>query len=214
MATVLITEYMHEAAVERLRARHEVIHEPQLFDDRAGLLALVGQADALIVRVRTQVNAEVLAHAPRVRVIGRLGVGLDNIDLVTCRARNIEVIPALGANADAVAEFVLLAAGMLLRGAFLLSAETAAGKWPRGPQSEGRELAGKLLGLVGFGSIGQVTAGKARALGLEIAAYDPKLPADDPAWSAARRCTLDELLALPSHGEEANRLFSLASHGF
>lgn len=197
MTSVLITEYMHDAAVDRLRARHEVAYEPQLFDDRSRLLASVAGVDALIVRVRTQVNAEVLAHAPRVRVIGRLGVGLDNIDLLACRARNIEVIPALGANADAVAEYVLLAAGLLLRGAFFVCAETAAGKWPRDPRSEGSELGGKTLGLIGFGSIGQATARKARALGLQIVAHDAHLPEDAAAWRehAAQRASFDEVLA-------------------
>jgi (S)-sulfolactate dehydrogenase len=198
VAHVLITEYMDDAAVDSLRARHEVTYDPKLFDARAELLALVGDADALIVRNRTQVNAEVLEHAPRVRVLGRLGVGLDNLDMAGCGARGIEVIPATGANADAVAEYVLLAAGLLLRGAFLVSAETGAGRWPRGRLSEGFELGGRTLGIVGFGSIGQTVAAKARAFGLVTAAYDPLLPADAPAWKASgtRRCELDELLGL------------------
>lgn len=198
MANVLITEYMDENAVDLLRSRHEVTYDPKLVDARAELLALVADADALIVRNRTQVNAEVLEHAPRLRVLGRLGVGLDNLDMAGCAARGIEVIPATGANADAVAEYVLLAAGVLLRGAFLVSAETAAGKWPRGRMSEGCELGGRMLGIVGFGSIGQTVAAKARAFGLSIAAYDPLLPEDAPAWKAlgARRCELDELLGL------------------
>jgi (S)-sulfolactate dehydrogenase len=198
VAQVLITEYMDEAAVDRLRSRHEVTYDPKLVDARAELLALVGDADALIVRNRTQVNAEVLEHAPRVRVIGRLGVGLDNLDMAGCAARGIEVIPAIGANADAVAEYVLLAAGLLLRGAFFVSAETGAGRWPRGRMSEGCELGGRTLGIVGFGSIGQTVAAKARAFGLALAAFDPLLPADAPAWKAlgVRRCELDELLAV------------------
>jgi (S)-sulfolactate dehydrogenase len=197
MAQILITEFMDEAAVDSLRAKHEVTYDPKLVDARAELLALVGDVDALIVRNRTQVNAEVLEHAPRVRVLGRLGVGLDNLDMAGCAARGIEVIPATGANADAVAEYVLLAAGLLLRGAFFVSAETGAGKWPRGRLSEGCELGGRTLGIIGFGSIGQVVAAKARAFGLRLVACDPQLPADAPAWKAlgVRRCTVDELLA-------------------
>ena len=198
MANVLITEFMDEAAIDGLRARYEVTYDAKLVDARAELLSLVADADALIVRNRTQVNAEVLEHAPRLRVVGRLGVGLDNLDLAGCAARGIEVIPATGANADAVAEYVLLAAGLLLRGAFFVSAETGGGKWPRGRLSEGCELGGRTLGIVGFGSIGRTVAAKARAFGLAIAAYDPLLPADAPAWKAlgARRCELDELLGL------------------
>jgi (S)-sulfolactate dehydrogenase len=197
MAQILITEYMDDGAVDSLRAKHEVTYDPKLVDARAELLALVGDVDALIVRNRTQVNAEVLEHAPRVRVLGRLGVGLDNLDMAGCAARGIEVIPATGANADAVAEYVLLASGLLLRGAFFVSSETAAGKWPRGRLSEGCELGGRTLGIVGFGSIGQTVAAKARAFGLDIIACDPLLPADAPAWKAlgVRRCTVDDLLA-------------------
>jgi (S)-sulfolactate dehydrogenase len=199
MANVLITEFMDEAAVDLLRQRHEVTYDAKLVDARAELLALVADADALIVRNRTQVNAEVLEHAPRVRVVGRLGVGLDNLDMAGCAARGIEVIPAVGANADAVSEYVLLAAGALLRGAFFVSAETGAGKWPRGRMSEGCELGGRTLGLLGFGSIGQNLAGKARAFGLRVAAWDALLPADAPAWKAlgVQRCdALDDLLGM------------------
>lgn len=198
MAQILITEFMDEAAIDSLRLRHEVTYDPKLVDARAELLALVADVDALIVRNRTQVNAEVLEHAPRLRVLGRLGVGLDNLDMAGCAARGIEVLPATGANADAVAEYVVLAAGLLLRGAFFVSAETGAGRWPRGRMSEGQELGGRTLGIVGFGSIGQTVAAKARALGLVVAAYDALLPADAPAWKAlgARRCELDELLGL------------------
>ena len=197
MAQILITEFMDERAVDNLRAKHEVTYDPKLVDARAELLALVGDVDALIVRNRTQVNAEVLEHAPRVRVLGRLGVGLDNLDMAVCASRGIEVIPATGANADAVAEYVLLAAGLLLRGAFFVSADTGAGRWPRGRLSEGCELGGRTLGIVGFGSIGQVVAAKARAFGLDLVACDPQLPADAPAWKAlgVRRRNVDEVLA-------------------
>jgi (S)-sulfolactate dehydrogenase len=196
VAQILITEFMDESAIDRLRSRHEVAYDPKLVDARAELLALVADVDALIVRNRTQVNAEVLEHAPRLRVLGRLGVGLDNLDMAGCAARGIEVLPATGANADAVAEYVLFAAGLLLRGAFFCSGDTGAGKWPRGRMSEGHELGGKTLGIVGFGSIGQTVAAKARAFGLAVAAHDPLLPADAPAWRVlgARRCGLDELL--------------------
>ena len=197
MRRIVVTEFMDERAVDNLRAKHEVIYDPKLVDARAELLALVGDVDALIVRNRTQVNAEVLEHAPRVRVLGRLGVGLDNLDMAVCASRGIEVIPATGANADAVAEYVLLAAGLLLRGAFFVSADTGAGRWPRGRLSEGCELGGRTLGIVGFGSIGQVVAAKARAFGLNLVACDPQLPVDAPAWKAlgVRRRSVDELLA-------------------
>jgi len=194
---IVIAEFMDEAAVDSLREGYAVVYDPALVDRRADLLGVLNDAPALIVRNRTRVDAELLAAAPRLRVVGRLGVGLDNIDVPACQARGIEVIPATGANALAVAEYVLATVMTLLRGATLSSAEVAAGKWPRARLSEGRETAGRTLGLVGFGGIGQLTARLAQALGMRVVAYDPLLPAAAPAWAetgVARR-ELDALLA-------------------
>ncbi len=194
---IVITEFMDEAAVDSLRGRYTVVYDPTLVDRRADLLGLLDEAPALIVRNRTQVDAELLAAAPRLRVVGRLGVGLDNIDVPACQARGIEVIPATGANALAVAEYVLATVMTLLRGATLSSAEVAAGKWPRPRLSEGRETAGRTLGLVGFGGIGQLTARLAKGIGMRVVACDSLLPADAPAWaeSGVARRELDQLLA-------------------
>jgi (S)-sulfolactate dehydrogenase len=174
-----------------------VDYRPALVDDASALAAALAQADAWIVRNRTQVRGELLAAAARVRVVGRLGVGLDNIDVAACEARGIRVIPATGANAESVAEYVVATALVLLRGAFLSSAEVAAGKWPRPALSEGREALGKAIGLVGFGSIGRATAAKARALGMRVLAHDAQIAADDAAWAAHQAAprTLDALLA-------------------
>lgn len=193
---IVITEFMDEAAVDTLRGRFSVVYDPTLVDRRADLLGLLDDATALIVRNRTRVDAELLAAAPRLRVAGRLGVGLDNIDVPACQARGIEVIPAIGANALAVAEYVVGTVMVLLRGAYLSSAEVADGKWPRTRLSEGRETAGRTLGLVGFGGIGRLTAKLAQALGMRVVAYDPLLPADAPAWteSGVERRELDDLL--------------------
>jgi (S)-sulfolactate dehydrogenase len=137
----------------------------------------------LVVRNRTQVRGPVLDAAPRLEVVGRLGVGLDNIDLEACGARGIEVCPAAGANDLSVAEYVITAALMLLRGAWFSTDAVRAGAWPREALLVGRELAGKRMGLVGLGRIAREVAARARALGMEVAAFDPHLPADDPAWA-------------------------------
>lgn len=194
---IVITEFMDLPAVQALQARFTATYDPTLVDRRTELLPLLADATALIVRNRTQVNAELLAAAPRLRVVGRLGVGLDNIDLATCQARGIEIFPATGANALAVAEYVVATVMTLLRGAYLSSADVAAGKWPRPQLSEGRETAGRTLGLVGFGGIGQLTARLAQAIGMRVVAYDPLLPADAPVWasSGVARRELDQLLA-------------------
>jgi (S)-sulfolactate dehydrogenase len=195
---ILITEFMDEEAVAALRAEATVRSDVRLGERerRDELLALVAGIDGLIVRNRTQVDEELLARAPRLRVVGRLGVGLDNIDVAACRARGIAVIPATGANALAVAEYVIGMAMLLLRGAYGATAEVGAGKWPRAALSNGRETAGKTLGIVGFGGIGRLVARLAQGLGMRVVAVDPLLPPEDPAWSAsgAAQRTLDQLL--------------------
>ena len=193
---IVITEFMEEAAVSSLRQRFEVVHEADLVDRRDDLFASVATADGVIVRNRTQVDATLIAAAAKLKVVGRLGVGLDNIDLPACEARGIQVIPARGANALAVAEYVIGAAMHLLRGAFLATESVAAGEWPRNALSHGREIAGKTLGVVGFGSIGQLTGRLARALGMTVIGFDAKIPASSAVWgeqnTAPRR--FDDLL--------------------
>lgn len=194
---IVISEFMDEAAVESLRQRFDVDYAPGLVDDRPALLARLVDAHALIVRNRTRVDATLVQQAPLLRVVGRLGVGLDNIDMAVCEARGIAVFPATGANALAVAEYVILAAMTLLRGAWQATPAVAAGDWPRAAFSSGRETAGKTLGLVGFGGIGQLTAARARALGMRVVASDPALPGDLPLWreQGVEPLSLEHLLA-------------------
>jgi (S)-sulfolactate dehydrogenase len=148
------------------------------------------------VRNRTQVRGALLDALMRCRVVGRLGVGLDNIDVAGCAARGIQVIPATGANALSVAEYVIGASLLLLRGASAATADVAAGRWPREALSGGREAAGKTLGLIGFGSIGQLTAKLALALGLRVIAFDAMMDRDHPAFAAGNVAFagLDELV--------------------
>lgn len=195
---ILITEFMDEAAVAQLRAAHDVLYEAKLVDNPERLLREASKADAIVVRNRTQVRGELLAALVRCSVVGRLGVGLDNIDVTACEARGMRVIPATGANALSVAEYVIAAAMLLLRGAYASTADVAAGRWPRNALSEGRELADKTLGLVGFGSIGQLTAGLARALGMKVIAHDAVMSATDAvfATTGVEWQPLDRLVAL------------------
>ncbi|WP_258129470.1 hydroxyacid dehydrogenase [Achromobacter anxifer] len=194
---ILISEFMDEPAVDALRQRFNVRYAPELVERREALLAAAGEADALIVRNRSQVDAALLQAAPRLRAVGRLGVGLDNIDLDGCAARGIAVIPATGANARAVAEYVIGTALMLLRGAYASSAEVAAGAWPRTALSQGLEAQDRMLGIVGFGGIGRLTARLAQGLDMRVAGCDAALPPDHPAWRETDvvALPLDELLA-------------------
>lgn len=196
MAKIVITEFMDGDAVDYLAEQFEVRYEPFLVDKRNELLDTLAGVDALIVRNRTVVDAELLDHAPALRVVGRLGVGLDNIDVGQCQARGIEVIPAIGANALAVAEYVITMTMCLLRGTYLSSTELAEGRWPRLQLSSGRETAGKTLGLIGFGGIGQKTALLAQAVGMTVIAFDPMIQESNPVWMdlGVERCDLDDLL--------------------
>ncbi len=193
MPEIVISEFMDEAAIRASFAGRDVLYDPKLVDDPPRLAAAVRDARALVVRNRTQVRGALLEAAARLEVVGRLGVGLDNIDVPACEARGIAVYPATGANDLSVAEYVITAALMLLRRAWFATARVAAGEWPR-TELMGRELSGKRLGLVGYGAIARVTGRMARDLGMSVAAYDPLLPADHPAWAHALRQPLTELL--------------------
>ncbi len=180
---VLISEFMDAPAVDALRQRFDVRYAPDLVEQRDALLQAAGQADGLIVRNRSQVDAALLAAAPRLRAVGRLGVGLDNIDLPGCAARGIQVVPATGANARAVSEYVIGTLLALLRGAYASTTDVAAGRWPRTALSQGLEAHGRTLGVVGFGGIGQLTARLAAGLGMRVIGCDAALPATHPAWT-------------------------------
>jgi (S)-sulfolactate dehydrogenase len=190
---ILITEFMDEAAVEHLMSKTHTVYDPGLADHQSDLPSMVGDIQALIVRNRTEVTAELLESAPELRVVGRLGVGLDNIDQVACAERGITVIPATGANNLSVAEYVIGNALVLLRDAYQANDQMLAGEWPR-QTSTGRELSGKTLGLVGLGAIARDTAMRAAALGLNVCAHDPFVPAEDPVWNEVRSLSLDDLL--------------------
>lgn len=188
---------MDELAVNRLRAAHEVTYQPNWVDDLPRLLEAAATADALVVRNRTQVRGALLDALVVCRVVARLGVGLDNIDVEACAARGIQVIPATGANALSVAEYVVTTAMLLLRGAYGRSADVALGQWPRAALSQGHEAAGKTLGLIGYGTIGQLTARLAHAMGMRVVAFDPLMGDDHPAFAEgiAKRITFEALLS-------------------
>jgi (S)-sulfolactate dehydrogenase len=183
MARIVITEFMDERAVAQLKARHDVLYDAKLVDDAGWLMSEARSADAIVVRNRTQVRGELLTALTKCRVVGRLGVGLDNIDVPGCESRGMRVIPATGANALSVAEYVITTALVLLRGAYLSTAAVAGGQWPRNALSNGREIAGKTLGLIGFGSIGQLTARLAKGLGMKVVAFDAMMDRDHPAFA-------------------------------
>ncbi len=195
MPDIVITEFMDESTVRSLSVDFDVAYDPALVDRRGDLLAIVDGVRGLIVRNRTVVDDELVTAAPRLQVVGRLGVGLDNIDLQACQEHSVQVKTAAGANADAVAEYVVAAVLALVRGALLSTDRVVAGEWPR-TDLVGLEVAGRTLGLVGLGDISRRVATRASALGMRVWAHDPYLAADDPAWDLVENVALTHLISL------------------
>lgn len=172
MTEILITEEVRHPAVDALAERYRVACDPELWRDRVALLARLGGVPAVIVRNMTRVDEEFLRAGDALRVVGRVGVGLDNLDLSALRERRIAVISPVEENAVSVAEqtFALLLA--LARKIPASDRCVRQGRWNR-QEYVGFELAGKTLGLVGLGRVGFRVATRARAFGMRVVAYDP-----------------------------------------
>ena len=192
---ILITEFMDEDAVNLLKKKYDVYYDISLAEDSNSLVKLINKMKALIVRNKTLVTRELIENAPNLTCVGRLGVGLDNIDLNACEEQNITVYPALGANSHSVAEYVICASMLLLRKAYFKKNEMIAGNWPR-QESSGSEVYGKTLGLIGFGDIAQKTRDLALGLGIKTVAYDPYLDKDSNVWKETKNLDLDNLLSI------------------
>jgi (S)-sulfolactate dehydrogenase len=194
MGRVVVPEFLPAEHVARLEVHFEVVYEPDLYADVERLRREVGTADAIVIRNRTRVDGGLLAAAPTLSVVGRLGVGLDNIDTEACAEAGVRVIPATGANSVSVAEYVFGALLTLARPVFGLTESMVAGVWPRQGHAFGVELMGKTLGLVGFGTIARHVARRALAFDMVVVAHDPLVPAEDPAWASVASVDMDELL--------------------
>ena len=193
MPDIVISEFMDDRAISAVLAGYDVLYDPDLVDQPDRLCDALADARAIVVRNRTQLRGRILDAAPRLKVVGRLGVGLDNIDLDACKARGVAVCPATGANDIAVAEYVIAAALALVRGAYASTSAVAAGAWPRNSLIGG-EIHGRRLGLIGYGAIARETAARARSLGMSIAAFDPYLDRASDHWRSVEPQSLEELL--------------------
>ncbi|PZA07231.1 MULTISPECIES: hydroxyacid dehydrogenase [unclassified Meiothermus] len=178
---ILVCEFITPSGLERLRQSGlEVQYDPDLWKERDALKARLAEATALIVRNQTQVDAELLSAGPKLRVVGRLGVGLDNINQADLAARGVKLYFARGINAVGVAEYVMAAMLHLARNLAGAAAHVAGGGWNRSAFG-GFELSGKTLGLIGLGEVGLRVARRAGAFGMKVVAADPqRLP-----WESA-----------------------------
>jgi D-3-phosphoglycerate dehydrogenase / 2-oxoglutarate reductase len=191
MNRILVTEKIAAEGLAVLRETAEV--DVQLEWDRSTLLAAIAEYDALVVRSATKVNAELIEAGTKLRVIGRAGTGVDNIDVEAATRRGIVVVNAPASNNVAVAELTI---GLLLGLARQIPqahGSVQAGKWERS-KFMGWEVRGKTLGLVGLGRIGSEVARRARGLEMEVVAYDPVVSFDRAAQMGVEVLALDELL--------------------
>ena len=189
---VLIAEELSPATVEALGPDFEVRRCDGA--DRTQLLSAIGEADAILVRSATKVDAEAIAAARRLKVVARAGVGLDNIDVKAATQAGVMVVNAPTSNVVSAAE---LAIGLLLAVARHIPAAHAAlrqGQWKRGKYT-GAELYEKTVGVVGLGRIGVLVAQRVSAFGMKVLAYDPFVQAGRAAQMGVRLVTLDERLA-------------------
>ncbi len=169
----------------------EVLTHDQLPD---GLPAALADADALVVRSAVQVDDALMEHAPKLRVIGRAGVGVDNIDAEAATRRGVVVMNTPGANAVAVAELTIGLMLALARKLPTANNTMHAGKWEK-KSLQGAELRGKTLGILGLGRIGLEVARRARGFGLEIIGSDPFVSAAIARENGIRLVALDEVIA-------------------
>ena len=163
---------METNSVKILKKNFDITFDQELSKNHKALKDSINNFDALIVRNKTQVNQEILENATSLKFIGRLGVGLDNIDTEYCKNNNIHVQPATGMNADSVAEFVINSSLSLLKNIPLMHQETLLGNWPRTLISS-RELKDKTIGLLGFGLIAKKVSLLANVFNAKIIAHDP-----------------------------------------
>jgi D-3-phosphoglycerate dehydrogenase len=193
MSRVVVAEEISPAGLDILRREgHEVVELASASRER--LLEELASADALLVRSRTKVDMQLLSAAPRLSVVGRAGVGVDNVDVAAASARGVLVINAPTGNVVSAVEhtFALLLA--LLRRVSEASASLASGKWEKS-KFVGSELAGKTLGIIGLGQVGSRVAARALAFEARLLGHDPYLPLEKAREMGVPLVSLEELLA-------------------
>ena len=174
MTKILITEFINQESLDNLNKKFDVKYDEKLWENSKKLEEIIKDYDGLIVRNKTMVNLNILENANSLKFIGRLGVGLDNIDTENCKIKNIHVQPATGMNANSVAEYVLSSSMSLIKKIPMFHAGTIKGEWPR-TKIKSAEINQKCLGVIGFGTIGKKVAEYALKNKLTVLAYDPYL---------------------------------------
>jgi len=194
LAKVLVSDSLAAQGVEVLQQARgiEVIERPGASPEE--LLELIGDVDGLVIRSNTKVTAEVIARAEKLQVVGRAGIGVDNVDVAAATARGIVVVNTPEGNNITTAEHALSLMVSLARHIPQATASMKAGKWEK-KKFQGMEIFSRTLGVVGAGNIGRVVVNRAQGLGMKVIVSDPFLTAEGAARMDVERVEMDELLA-------------------
>ncbi|MBL8538174.1 MAG: phosphoglycerate dehydrogenase [Hyphomonadaceae bacterium] len=195
MPKVLISDELSEAAVEIFKQRGvEVDFQPKLGPDAAKLKEIIGNYDGLAIRSATKVKAEIIAAAKNLKVIGRAGIGVDNVDIPAATAKGIVVMNTPFGNSITTAEHAIALMFAAARQIAAADVSTQAGKWEKN-RFMGVELYAKTLGLIGCGNIGSIVADRALGLKMRVIAYDPFLSPERAVQIGVEKVELEEVLA-------------------
>ncbi|HRE44686.1 MAG TPA: phosphoglycerate dehydrogenase [Terricaulis sp.] len=195
MPKVLISDELSTAAVEIFKSRGlEVDFQPHLGPDAAKLKEIIGNYDGLAIRSATKVKADIIAAASNLKVIGRAGIGVDNVDIPAATAKGIVVMNTPFGNSITTAEHAIALMFAAARQIAPADASTQAGKWEKN-RFMGVELYAKTLGLIGCGNIGGIVADRALGLKMKVIAYDPFLSPERAVQIGVEKVELDELIA-------------------
>src|SRR6201991_3023379 len=195
MPKVLISDELSEAAVNIFKTRGiEVDSQPQLGPDAAKLKEIIGNYDGLAIRSATKVKADIIAAAKNLKVIGRAGIGVDNVDIPAATAKGIVVMNTPFGNSITTAEHAIALMFAAARQLAAADASTQAGKWEKN-RFMGVELYAKTLGLIGAGNIGGIVADRALGLKMKVIAYDPFLSPERAVEMGVEKVELEDLLA-------------------
>ena len=195
MTKILITEFIDSQSLQNINKKFDVIYKKDAWQNKDFLEKEIQKFDGIIVRNKTSLDKNILINASNLKFIGRLGVGLDNIDTEYCKKNNIIVQPATGMNSDSVAEYVVNSSLTLLKKTQIINELTLQGKWPR-TSIVTKELKGKILGLIGFGDISKKVLKLVNVFDVTCIAYDPFITLKQMEADNVKKVSFDEILNL------------------
>ena len=195
MIKILITEFIDSQSLQNINKKFDVIYKKDAWQNKDFLEKEIQKFDGVIVRNKTSLDKNILVNASNLKFIGRLGVGLDNIDTEYCKKNNIIVQPATGMNSDSVAEYVVNSSLTLLKKSQIINEQTLQGKWPR-TSIITKELKGKTFGLIGFGDISKKVLKLINVFDVACIAYDPFINSKQMEVDNIKKVSFDEILNL------------------